>query len=85
MAARLLIIGLFLLSAVYLPWWVTVPLGIALIAWFRDWQVAVLGGFFMDIVFGAPVASLAGFAYLYTALFGVLALLAAFLRKRMLE
>lgn len=75
----------YIVSSVFLPWWVTVALGIALVVHFKLWWVAILGGLLMDLVFGAPIAALGGFAYLFSLLFVVLSLLALMLRQRMLE
>lgn len=76
---------LYIVSSIFLPWWITVALGIVLITYFRLWWVAILGGLLMDLVFGAPISAFFGFAFLYTTLFIALSLLALMLRQRMLE
>ena len=85
MIIRIVPVALFLLSALLAPWWVTVPYGIVVVAYARSPWAAILGGLIMDVTFGAPIASLGGFSYLYTALFAFLSLIAVLLRSRMIE
>lgn len=74
----------FVVSLVYLPWWVVVPLGIVLSALPGGGVVAVVGGAVLDVVHGAPSAFF-GTAYLYTALFSLSAVVLALVRERLLD
>lgn len=75
----------FLASALTCPWWLTVMLGIALLALFEASGIVVAGGVLVDTAFGAPLAPLGGFQYLYTALFVMLALLSWYLHLTLSE
>lgn len=75
----------FLLSALLLPWWATVLLGIAVIGIYRSYAVAIIGGIMMDLLFGIPQPALFGFAYVYTLLFAILSAVAFYLDRRILE
>lgn len=76
---------IFLLSALFLPWWCTVPLGILLTTMPYGSLVAILGGLIMDVTFGAALQPLFGLAYLYTTVFVCAALLMALLENRVLD
>lgn len=76
---------LFFAAVVFLPWYASVPLGIILIAYWGAYVEAIVGGVVLDALFGAPIASLHGFACLYTALFIILSLFAFVLRRLMIE
>lgn len=73
---------IFILSAVMLPWWVTVPLAILLAPIKRSFIFLAIGGALMDVTFGAPVTTLWGFAYIYTVTFAVVGIVAEVLRTR---
>lgn len=75
----------FLLSAVLLPWWVTVALGVFCLAEFRSYAVVIAGGLLMDFVFGIPEPRLFGFSFIYAALFVLLAFTTWFLNRAILE
>jgi|GEM_PF-1014394 len=75
----------FLVSALLLPWWSTVILGILLLGFYRSYAVVVTGGVLMDLIFGVAQPALFGFAYIYTAMFLVLVLLSMYLNTRILE
>jgi hypothetical protein len=75
----------FCISVLTLPWWVSTLLAIFLLAEGGSVILVILGGVCLDVLFGAPIASLYGFAYLYTALFASLALVALYLKTRLLE
>lgn len=79
----------FLASVFVWPWWATLLLLIIYLSEeenaLRAASVAMLGGALLDACFGAPITALHGFAYLYTMLFTLLALLSVSLRTRILE
>ncbi len=83
--ARALFIIAFLLSAVLLPWWGTVALGIFGLAYFEAYLTVIVGGLFMDILFGVSEPRLFGFSYIYAAVFTLLAVTAWYLNRAILE
>ena len=83
--ARILFIIAFLFSAVLLPWWATVALGIFGLAYFESYVVAITGGLLMDFLFGVSEPRLFGFAYIYAAVFAVLSCIAWYLNHAILE
>lgn len=74
-----------ILAALWLPWPFAILLGILLIAFWGDTVVPIAAGLIMDLAYGTPLAMLHGFAYLYTTIFVLLALVAFALRSRMIE
>lgn len=76
---------LFIASLVFAPWWLVVILGLLLMPFRWGAPIAVGGAAFLDAVYGAPVAALAGFSYIYTALFILCAVVVWFLSLRMAE
>lgn len=85
MMQRAFVTLIFFLSAVLLPWYVPVSLGIILIVLWQGYIEAILGGIILDAAFGAPIIALGGFAWLYAALFAGLSLMAFVLRRLMLD
>lgn len=80
------VLGLsFLVSAVLLPWWVSVLFGIGVTLYPGSGVVLLIGGVIMDTLFGAPIATLGGFAYLYTVLFSIIAAVVYLLRDRVVD
>lgn len=71
----------FFASVFIAPWWLTVFIGLLLIVLFGGGVFVVIGGFFMDSVFGAPLPLLHGFHFLYTAFFIFLVCLDWYLEK----
>jgi hypothetical protein len=82
---RILLSIAFLFSALFLPWWLTVSLGILAVGFFRMYIVVVFGGFLMDMLFGVAEPRLFGFSFIYTGIFLILALIAWFLDRAILE
>lgn len=78
-------VALFFLSILFAPWWLTVPLGIIILLEPWGMPVAVFGGVLVDVLFGTPIASLGGFAYLYTLLFVCGGLTVLYLRSRVVD
>jgi hypothetical protein len=76
---------LYFVSCVFLPWYLTAIFAIVLIVYLDLWPIAILGGLLMDIAFGAPIPAVFSFAYIYSALFVLLTIIAVVLRQRMLE
>ncbi len=85
MLTRVLLGIAFLFSALFLPWWLTICIGIFAIVLFRMYAVVIFGGFLMDMLFGIPEPRLFGFSCIYTAVFVILALIAWFLDRAILE
>ena len=78
--------GIAFFSSIFLmPWWAVFFLGILFLALFQAYALVVMGGVLMDLLFGIPEPAVFGFSYLYTLVFALLALLAWFLEKSMLE
>ena len=76
-------LGAFFISVLFLPWFVTVAIGVIAIAFYRAYLSVVIGGVLIDSLFGVPLFG--NFAFFYTALFVALSLIAVFLRRTMLE
>lgn len=74
----------FFAAVLFLPWFVVVPLGIALIAYYHAYLSVIIGGILLDSLFGAPIGVFSGFSFLYTALFAFLSAGAYVLRRSML-
>lgn len=85
MILRLCATLVFFLSSILLPWYVPVFLGGLLIALWGGYVEVIIGGIIMDTLFGTSIPLLYGFAYLYTALFVALSLMAMVLRRMMIE
>ncbi len=75
----------FAVSVILLPWWVVVPLGIVSTSYRYGNIITIIGGIIIDASFGAPVHTLGGFQYIYTTIFVLAALVAYFLRSRIVE
>lgn len=75
----------YLLSALTLPFVVTVVLAIFYLAEGGSILLAVFGGVLVDLVFGAPVAAVHGFSYLSALLMLVLGAATLYLRQALLE
>jgi hypothetical protein len=67
------------------PWWLTVILGLFLLAVFGGALPLIAGGFIMDSVFGAPLPALGSFHLLYTLLFVTLACINWYLQKTLAD
>lgn len=77
--------SLFVLSVVFLPWWVSVLLGVFISLTPIGSILAVLGGAVMDLTFGAPLGALFGIHDFYTLFFLCLAVVMFVLRQRVLD
>lgn len=75
----------FVLSAFFLPSTVTVLVAVLLIGLWRSYLLVLAVGVLVDVSLGLSVASLGGFAYVYTALFAFLALLSIVLERALIE
>lgn len=75
----------FFISVFTLPGWASALLAVVLLSEGGSVTLVIIGGLCIDIFFGAPIALLHGFAYLYTALFALLAVCALYLRTQLLE
>ncbi len=78
-------IVLFYASIVLAPWWLTTMVAVVLLA---RWNLAIpviVGGMLMDLVYGAPLPLLGGYALLYTITLALLSLVSLYLHATMLE
>ena len=82
---RIAILFAFFASILFLPWFVTVALGVVLIAWYQAYLSVLIGGVLLDSMFGAPIAALGSFSFIYTALFACLSAVSYVLRRRVME
>ncbi|MBI3573738.1 hypothetical protein HY090_01680 [Candidatus Kaiserbacteria bacterium] len=82
---KILIGSAFVISIFTLPSWVSVLVAILYLAIGGNPLVIICGGFIIDTMFGAPIAALHGFAYLYTFLGVILALVASYLKSAIFE
>ncbi len=88
MMLRVVLALSLLISAFFAPWWVAAAFAVLLIGWYPDLPSAallLLAGIIRDSIFGAPLLSLGGFSYLFTALFLLLSCLALVLRNTLSE
>lgn len=76
---------LYLVSALIMPWWFVVPFGIVVATLSWGIPVALLGAILMDTFFGAPVATLYDFQYVYTAIFLLACALVTLLFERVVD
>lgn len=83
MKTRLFLIPLYFVSVFLLPWWVTVLLSLALIAYLKAYASALIGAVILDTIYGTSLAF--GGVYLYTATMLFLVIIAYVLRGRLLE
>lgn len=80
------VLGLsFVVSVLLFPWWMSVLLGIVVALYPSGPTLLLIGGVSMDTLFGAPIASLGGFSYLYTALFSVIIVVVYLMRDRVVD
>ena len=80
MVERFLLIGIFFLSILFAPWWLSFFIAIIIASSGEDLLVLPIGGVLLDVLFGVPIATLGGFSFLYTALLSIIAL-AGFILK----
>jgi hypothetical protein len=78
-------LALFFTSILFAPWWLSVAVGCFLLTRYNAWFPVILGGLAVDMLYGAPVQSLQGYAFIYATLFAVLSLASMYLRDTMLE
>lgn len=82
---RIFSLILFFASILFLPWYISVFIGVVIIARWHAYVSAIIGGIILDSMFGAPIVALHNFAYIYTILFIILSAFAFFLRHAMME
>ncbi|MDO8523880.1 MAG: hypothetical protein Q7R74_01475 [bacterium] len=75
----------FLVSLVMLPSFATVIIAVVYLSQGGNLFLVILGGFVLDELFGAPIAALHGFSYLYTTLALVLSLSTLYFRRALFE
>ncbi len=78
-------IASFFISTLFLPWWVSVVLGVVLLAFWQTYVSVLAGALLMDIVFGAPLIGLGTTTHLYMYIFCGLAVVTLILNRAMLE
>ena len=78
-------IALFLISILVAPAWLSVALAVLLLSEWGDYALVVVAGACIDLMFGAPIALLGGFAFVYTTIFAILAVASLYLRATILE
>lgn len=83
--SRIFVIASYGISVVFLPWWVSVILGVFILAIWQAYVSVLLGAVLLDVLFGSPMYVFSDFAYLYTAIFGLLAVVTLVLSRTMLE
>ncbi len=75
----------FVISLFTPPWWASLMCAILYLADGGNPLLVVLGGLVFDELFGAPVRSLGGFSYVYTAFAVILSGAALYLRTALFE
>ena len=78
----LLNIGLFI-SILFLPWWVSLCLGLVLVVYYVAYET-ILWALFYDSLYSAPLPEYYGFLYVATLLFFVLVILSVPVKKKMI-
>lgn len=81
---KFLCVVAYFVSIIFLPWWFSVMIAIVLLSMWKAYVSVILGALMLDVLFGSSLA-FRGFAYLYTAVFSLLVVLAFFLNRAMLE
>ncbi len=82
---RIFLAAAFLISLLTLPSWTALLVAVLYLAHDGDPLLVLLGGFFLDEVFGAPIAVMHGFAYFYTLCTLILSFFAWYLRGALFE
>ena len=82
---RFLLALAFVISIIALPWWASLAVAILYLAEKGNPLLIIIGGILFDTLFGAPIASLHGFSYLYTLIAVALSATALFLRQTLFE
>lgn len=72
-------------SLILFPWWVSVIVAWWLSQYRYSLPILVGCGLVMDLWFGYPIDALFGFQYVYTSIFGLMGIVAASIRSRILE
>lgn len=85
MIARIILSIAYVLSAVLLPWWLTVFLGVVLLAYLQSYVVVIIGALVLDTMHGAGIVQLFGVSFLYTGLFLFLIICERILRTQLLD
>lgn len=49
---RLVVLGLILASVIYLPWWLSLIIALAAIAWIDDFYEVAVAGLLFDLLYG---------------------------------
>jgi hypothetical protein len=70
-------------AAFFLPWWLVVPLGVALTLHARHAYELLALGVVLDALYGLPIPALWGFRFPFTLLCTALFLAAEFLKPRL--
>jgi hypothetical protein len=63
---NLILFPLYILSALFLPWWFVIPLGIVVATLPFGSVVTVTGGIILDATYGSPIAALWYTSHVYT-------------------
>ncbi len=74
-----------LVAALTMPWWVAVPLMVFVLGYEYGPPVTVFAAVMMDALYGSHIVALYDFTFLYTAIFLFVAIIAIFLRERVVE
>jgi hypothetical protein len=57
---------IFFLAILFLPWWVSLPVGFLLLLKYESFVEIVLGGLVIDLLYATPISYFFGFMYVST-------------------
>lgn len=85
MIIRILTDVLFFGSVLFLPWWITLFIGILGLIFLENFWEIIVGGLLIDLVYGTPLPHLFSFELWGTVITSILFLLRLFIGDRLFK
>jgi len=80
---RIILDIILLLSVLFLPWWITIILALALVFYFKLYYEFIIAAVLTDMLYGVPKAWLFDLAIMYTTFSIVLFILVQWIKTRL--
>ncbi|TSC58241.1 MAG: hypothetical protein Greene041679_142 [Parcubacteria group bacterium Greene0416_79] len=81
---RFLADAFLFIGALFLPWWVTLPVGFLFFFLFEPFYEVLLLAFFLDALYGVPTPRFGGFQFMLSTATLLLYFAARFIKGRMM-
>lgn len=79
---RIVIDTALFLTILCTPWWFTAAVLFVCVAYFKNFYEAFFFGFLFDVLYGANIASLHGFRFVFSSIFLVLLFVVNFVKEK---